>query len=47
MGRSWRKRKLLLMRNVVPVLSWRETARTDLLAIVGYMLMTILTPLKR
>ena len=30
------KRKLLLMRNVVPVLNWRETARADLLAIVEY-----------
>ena len=30
------KHKLLLMGNVVPVLSWRETARADLLAIVEY-----------
>jgi toxin ParE1/3/4 len=30
------KRKRLLMENVVPVLSWRKTARADLLAIVEY-----------
>ena len=30
------KRKRLLMENAVPVLSWRETARADLLAIVEY-----------
>ena len=30
------KRKRLLMRNAVPVLSWRKTARADLLAIVEY-----------
>jgi addiction module RelE/StbE family toxin len=30
------KRKRLLTGNAVPVLSWRETARSDLLAIVAY-----------
>jgi addiction module RelE/StbE family toxin len=30
------KRKRLLTGNAVPVLSWREIARADLLAIVGY-----------
>ena len=30
------KRKRLLMGNAVPVLSWRGTARSDLLAIVAY-----------
>jgi addiction module RelE/StbE family toxin len=30
------RRKQLLMKNAVPALSWRETARSDLLAIVEY-----------